>query len=88
MLQKCVLTVNVSPAGDVTGEVIRQHLITRKFCNSYEAIVIDGLFQFHDSNVISKTDRVRLKYGHRNKNCMVSRHYTRCRGHDSTQDGQ
>lgn len=56
-ISESLLTVNVSPAGDVTSEVIRQcFMITRKLCNSYIAIVIDRLTQFHDSNVKSETD--------------------------------
>lgn len=51
---KCVLTVDVSPASDVTVEIMRQHLIlTRKFCDPNVAVVINGLAQFHDCNVIS-----------------------------------
>lgn len=51
---ECLLTVNKSPAGDVTGEAIRHCLASvGKFSDSHVAIVVHRLRQSHDGNVIS-----------------------------------
>lgn len=68
----CVLTVDVSPASDVTGEIMRQRLImTGKIRDRYVAIVIDGLTQFHDCNVVSAADMLSLNHAYKNKSSTV-----------------
>lgn len=53
------LTVHKSPASDVTGEVMRQHLArVRKVGNSHVAVVIHRISQFHESNIISNKQKI------------------------------
>lgn len=86
-----VLTVDVSPASDVTSEVMGQCLIcARKVCDGYVAIVIDRLTQFHDCNVVSGTEDMLggVNDGYKRKGSTVCGHYTRFQGRGSTRGGQ
>lgn len=53
-VHECPLTVHKSPAGDVAGEAMRQHLArSGEAGDSHIAVVIHRLSQSHDGNVIT-----------------------------------